>query len=323
MDEGIDQELVSVVVPTYERSAMLLRALDSVNSQTYSPIEVIVVDDNGIGSEQQLETEKRVASFHPRPGVAVKYIPRVKNGGGAAARNTGIEVSDGDYVGFLDDDDEFLPQKIELQVRVLRETAADVSYAHCVPDNRQTGGDTHYQHSCEGYPLFEQAYYGCLAATTQMIVRKEALTLVGGFTDSPSKQDSILLYKLLLAGCRVCCVPKVLSLYHQDPGLERISTRGKTLVGERVYSQLIRDSYDRFTLSQRRRIEHAIRWREGRLLLKQGKWLEALPLLLGSFALAPASAWKRITVVVGRKAKSKKTSAAGQAGLKSSDLTLD
>lgn len=303
MAENVTHELVSVVVPSYARSSTLVRALESIDSQTYSPIEIVVVDDNGIGTEQQLETERLVAAFEPRSGVAIRYVPRSENGGGAAARNSGIEASRGAFIGFLDDDDEFLPRKIELQVRALRETPADVSYAHCVPDNGQMGKDTHYQHCCEGLPLFEQAYYGCLAATTQLVVRKEALLSVGGFTDSPAKQDSILLYKLLLAGCKVCCVPEVLSLYHQDPGLERISTRGKTLVGERLYSKMIRESYDRFNLSQRRRLEHAIRWREGRLLLKQGKGTEALPLLISSIVLSPVEACKKVVTAIERKGK--------------------
>ena len=70
-----DGELVSVVVPTYARSEMLLRALDSLNRQTYSPLEIIVVDDNGAGCEQQLETQARVSSFSPRAGISLRETP--------------------------------------------------------------------------------------------------------------------------------------------------------------------------------------------------------------------------------------------------------
>ncbi len=294
--------LVSVIVPSYARPDMVVKALESINAQTYSPIEAVVVDDNGLGSELQLETEARVTSFSPRDGVTLKYVPRVKNGGGAMARNSGIEACEAGYVAFLDDDDEYLPRKIEMQMDALRSSGADFCYAHCKA-LLDDGGEIQYRRICEGVPLFEQAYCGCIAATTQWLVKKDALVAVGCFTDTPAKQDSILLYKLLLAGYRLCCAPEVLSFYHQETGFERISTRGKTLAGERLYSKLIRDSYDRFTASQRRRLEHAIRWREGRLLVKQGKRAEGLPLLASAFVIAPVASFKKAATAVGRKAK--------------------
>lgn len=70
--------LVSVVIPTYSRSDMLTRALESVNSQTYSNIEIVVVDDNGKGTNQQLETQARVLAFETRPGVELRYVVREK-----------------------------------------------------------------------------------------------------------------------------------------------------------------------------------------------------------------------------------------------------
>lgn len=294
--------LVSVVIPSYARPDKVVKALDSINSQTYSPIEAVVVDDNGIGSEYQLETEARVAAFSPRDGVTLKYIPRKNNGGGAMARNSGIEACAADYVAFLDDDDEYFPMKIEMQMNALGSSGADICYAHCkaILDD---GGEIQYQRNCQGVPLFEQAYCGCIAATTQWLAKKDAIMAVGCFEDTPAKQDSILLYKLLLAGCRLCCVPEVLSAYHQESGFERISTRGKTLVGERVYSKMIRDSYDRFTPNERRRLEHAIRWREGRLLVKQGRKAEGFALLATSFAFAPADACKKIATAARQASK--------------------
>ena len=108
--------LVSVVIPTYSRSAMLTRALESGNSLTYSNIESVVVDVIGKGTNQQLETQARVLAFETRPGVELRYVVREKNGGGSLARNTGIDASKADFVAFLDDDDEFLPRKLELQM---------------------------------------------------------------------------------------------------------------------------------------------------------------------------------------------------------------
>ena len=296
-------DLVSVVVPTYSRSEMLPRALESLNRQTYSPLEIVVVDDNGAGCEQQLDTQARVEAFSPRKGITLRYVPREKNGGGAMARNTGIQVSGGEYIAFLDDDDEYLPKKIELQMGALRDSGAAFCYAHCKTVVDGTDKEISYRRVCEGVPLFEQAYCGCIAATSQWLVRKDALLAVGCFTDTPSKQDSILLYKLLLAGYSVCCVPKVLSLYHEDEGVARISTRGKTLIGERKYAKMIRGSFDRFSPSQRRKLDHAMKWREAALLWAQHSRIEALPLYVSAFFDEPAAACRKLAWTAGHEAK--------------------
>jgi len=106
--------LVSVITPTYKRPKLLDRAIDSVLNQTYDRIEVIVVDDNNENTEYRRETEKLMERYNDLEEV--KYIKHQVNKNGAAARNTGIRNSKGEYIAFLDDDDEFLPRKIELQV---------------------------------------------------------------------------------------------------------------------------------------------------------------------------------------------------------------
>ena len=93
---------VSVIVPTYQRSERLRRALASVLAQTVEVLEIIVVDDASDDG-----TPSVVASLaDPR----VRYLVHDENRGLAAARNTGFEASRGAYVTFLDDDDELPPQ---------------------------------------------------------------------------------------------------------------------------------------------------------------------------------------------------------------------
>ncbi len=109
--------LVSCVIPTYKRSDMLPRAIQSVLNQTYSNIEVLIVDDNEPNDEYSLETQKTIAVFLKDPRI--KFIQQEKHINGAVARNVGINAAKGKYVAFLDDDDEWLPEKIEKQLAVL------------------------------------------------------------------------------------------------------------------------------------------------------------------------------------------------------------
>ena len=94
---------VSVIITTYKRADMLSRAINSVLNQTYKNIEVIVVDDNGNGSEYRLKTEIIMNKYSQIDNL--KYIKHKENKNGSAARNTGIREATGDIICFLDDDD--------------------------------------------------------------------------------------------------------------------------------------------------------------------------------------------------------------------------
>lgn len=112
-----DNDLVSVVIPTYRRSEMLPRAINSVLNQTYEDIEIIVVDDNNPNTKYREATKKIME--HYKDNSKIKYIKHDVNKNGSAARNTGIKYSSGKYVCFLDDDDYFYPCKIEKQLEFL------------------------------------------------------------------------------------------------------------------------------------------------------------------------------------------------------------
>jgi glycosyltransferase involved in cell wall biosynthesis len=101
------ESTVSVVIPTLNRPAMLLRALDSVANQTFPPQEVIVVVD---GPDDEIA--KLVQRAHP----SVRLLQMKTRSGAAVARNVGVQNARGAWIAFLDDDDEWLPRKLELQV---------------------------------------------------------------------------------------------------------------------------------------------------------------------------------------------------------------
>ncbi|MBE6965543.1 MAG: glycosyltransferase family 2 protein [Ruminococcaceae bacterium] len=109
--------LVSVIIPTYKRSEMLPRAIDSVLCQTYANVQIVVVDDNNPDTEWRKTTESTMKKYGEESRV--KYVCHEKNKNGAAARNTGIREADGEIVCFLDDDDWFYTEKIEMQVEYL------------------------------------------------------------------------------------------------------------------------------------------------------------------------------------------------------------
>jgi glycosyltransferase involved in cell wall biosynthesis len=115
---------VSVILPTYNRSKTLERAINSVLKQTYSELELIIVDDASTDN-----TEEIVNAFMNRDG-RVKYIKHSSNTGPAGARNTGIKMASGRYIGFQDSDDEWMPDKLEKQVKILDDSPSDTGMVY-------------------------------------------------------------------------------------------------------------------------------------------------------------------------------------------------
>lgn len=111
-------DLVSIIIPTYKRADYLNRAIESVLNQTYSSIEIIVVDDNDSNSPYRKNTETIMKEYETFNNV--NYIKHERNLNGSAARNTGIRVAKGNLIAFLDDDDEFINTKIENQVLLMK-----------------------------------------------------------------------------------------------------------------------------------------------------------------------------------------------------------
>ena len=166
---------VSVVIPTYNRAHVVGRSIDSALNQTYQDIEILIVDDRSTD-----ETFEAVKPFFRHPQV--RYLRHEKNKGHQAARNTGIRNARGDYVAFLDSDDTWIPEKIELQLDAINKKGEDrvvLTGWKMVNGPRQRLFEKHY----EGYVYPELLAsdgpgYGC------MLVPREWLRQIGFLDES-------------------------------------------------------------------------------------------------------------------------------------------
>lgn len=188
--------LVSVVIPTYGRSDLLVRAIDSVLDQTYDNIEIIVVDDNNSDSEHRKHTENVVKAYMANHELI--YIKHEKNTGGSAARNTGILVSKGEYVALLDDDDEWFSEKIEKQISYFETLDNDVGVIYCSYILKEYDRDKEYRRSEKGdlrkELLMLQFDPG---ASSTLVFRKDVLEKIGYFDESfEHHQDLEILIRL-------------------------------------------------------------------------------------------------------------------------------
>ncbi len=238
--------LVSVVIPTYQRPKFLGRAIESVLKQTYQNWELLVVDDNEPDSEARRETEAFMRRFES--DARVRYLKHESNKGGAAARNTGIEQARGEYVAFLDDDDEWLSEKLSLQVRELLNSSKAVSVFSGARVITSTGNER-YEHLppyAQGEIFPAILAFNFVGSTSAVLCRRRALELIGGFDATlPSAQDMDLYIRLARLGeFRVVELP--LFVRHEHAA-ERITHHrlGKVRAFERLYAKY-RQDYQRY-----------------------------------------------------------------------------
>ncbi|MEJ2610102.1 MAG: glycosyltransferase family 2 protein [Candidatus Thiodiazotropha sp.] len=103
---------VSIIIPTYNYAQFIKESIDSVLLQTYRDFELLIIDDGSTDDTEEIVTEIRDSRL--------KYI-KIPNGGVSVARNKGLELAQGEYIAFLDADDKWHPEKLELQVRIFNE----------------------------------------------------------------------------------------------------------------------------------------------------------------------------------------------------------
>lgn len=168
--------LVSVIIPTCNRSRYVCEAVESALNQTYSPMEIIVVDDGSID-----DTEAALNLYAGK----IKYLKSEVSQGVSVARNIALRQAKGKYVAFLDDDDLWLEEKIDKDVKFL-EVNADCGFVFCglyyFSDSMADMGKRILSKFEE--PKYEFLYDNCIIYSTSLVtMRKECLERVGLFDE--------------------------------------------------------------------------------------------------------------------------------------------
>ncbi|QHN50623.1 glycosyltransferase family 2 protein [Geobacillus stearothermophilus] len=247
--------LVSVIIPTYGRPNLLLRAINSVLNQSYSNIEIIVVDDNNPGSLERDQTQKLLEKYIQENKIM--YIKMDKNVGGALARNKGVEVCSGALICFLDDDDEYLPNKIELQVNKFIESNFKLSvvggYANILDND---GNLKRIEKNEIRGDVFKFQLSTNICTTSIAMINKEVFVKAGGFSNVPSSQEHILFIKIFNVNPLYDYVDApVVNIYHHNGA--RISTSMKKAEGAIFLHEYVSSFYDKLSKEEIRNINNA------------------------------------------------------------------
>ncbi|WP_324759665.1 glycosyltransferase family 2 protein [Haloarcula sp. GH36] len=210
---------VSVVVPTYNRPDLLSRALDSVLTQTVTDLECIVIDDCSSTSQAR----KVVESTNDD---RVRYARHEETKGSSAARNTGIEMAVGEYVAFLDDDDEWYPEKLERQLSLFEELTEEYGIVYCWMNYYDDTKDTiinRYRPRLSG-DIFPDMLDGQrIGSTSTLVVRRPVAETVNGFDENLIRGTDGDFIRRICRNYKVEFVPDVLVRYHVDHGHTRVT----------------------------------------------------------------------------------------------------
>lgn len=129
-----NKPIVSIITPNYNCSRFIAETIESVIAQTYTNWEMIIVDDCSSDGSYEIALE------YEKQDSRIKVLKNVKNSGAAVSRNKAIEVSQGEYLAFLDSDDLWMPEKLEKQLKFMQENNCDFSFTEY--EHIDENGDT-------------------------------------------------------------------------------------------------------------------------------------------------------------------------------------
>lgn len=211
--------MVSVIITTYKRPPEILeRAIQSVLGQTCQDWELLVVDDSPPDYVQRPDVESAVRQYEP---YGVRYLPHERNLGANAARNTGLANAKGDFVAYLDDDDEWLPEKLEKQLEAMASYGAGTALIYCGRlVHNDTDGSIHEAKILflDGEVFDQLILSNFIGSTSYPLLRTAALREIGGFDpELPASQDFDVWLRIAQKH-RVGFVRESLAKYHIHDG---------------------------------------------------------------------------------------------------------
>jgi len=250
---------VSVIIPTYRRSEFLTRAINSVLQQTYKNVEIIIVDDNGVGTADQIETEESLKNVFGGE-EHIKYIKNEKNVGASQSRNNGVANSCGEYICFLDDDDVYLPDKIEGQLKFMQDNGLELSFSDIkMFDDNDKQVDariySRYVKSTDNESLLKAHLMHHLTPTDVYMFSREGYNKTSGFkVGAVIGEEYILMLESIEIGLKIGYYNKITAIQYIH-NQARISQSVDKMKGDEEMMAIKEQYFDRLTSREIRYIK--------------------------------------------------------------------
>lgn len=203
--------IISVVIPAYNAAHTILETIDSVLQQTFTDFELIVINDGS--TDQTVELLEKIQDLRLK-------VFSYSNGGLPVARNRGIARASGDYIAFLDADDLWTADKLELQFAALQ-TYPEAGVAYSWTCNMSQAGEAFYPGHSVTYSgnVYAQLLLGnFLASGSNCLIRRNVIASAGEFDPTLKSYEDWDYWLRLAARCPFIVVPKYQILYRQSSG---------------------------------------------------------------------------------------------------------
>ena len=246
--------LVSCVIPTYRRCDTVTRAIDSVLMQTYPNVEVLVVDDNEPNDEYSIAVQEILKKYND--DGRVRYIQQKVHMNGAVARNEGIKAARGEYIAFLDDDDEWLNTKIEKQMSIFKRDSK-IDAVTCLWAMYKKGKEFRklpvYTADNIQFKILmrEVAVY-----TSTVILKRSAVLAFGGFDETLLRHQDLQFLTDAADKSKFGVVPEHLVKLHTDSEINRPNVE-KLINAKKAFFEAEKVIISNYSKKDRKRIKNA------------------------------------------------------------------
>lgn len=223
-DSALMEPKVSVVVPAFNRATTIGRSIDSVLNQTFDDFELIIVDDASTD-----DTIGVVAQYTDR---RIRLLRHSANGGVSAARNTGLQTARGQYVAFLDSDDEWSPRKLAKQVNQLNSLGDNVGLVYTGALVKDHLGRSEYRAPRYRGDIYRQLLVDNVitGSASGVMVRRSICQKVGGFDETLPAREDVDYWLRIAQHSLVDYLPEALVTIHASDSADRISLSRSSLV---------------------------------------------------------------------------------------------
>ena len=214
------QPLISIVTPNYNCGRFIAQTIESVLAQTYKNWEMFIIDDCSTDDSYSIAVE------YAKKDSRIKVFQNEKNSGAAVSRNKAIELSQGEYLAFLDSDDLWMPEKLELQLKFMQENNCDFSfteYEHIDEDNNSLLKIAKVIKKLTYKKMLMHCWSGCLT----VMYNQSKLGKV--YAQNIKKNNDHALFLRVLKKCKNGCgLPMILAQYRIRKG--SISSKKSTII---------------------------------------------------------------------------------------------
>ena len=279
----MNNDLVSVIITTYKRPPQMVnRAIQSVINQTYRNLEIIIIDDSPDNFRERTAVEKMILSIREKD-KRIKYIKHDKNKGACIARNTGIKNSNGNFIAFLDDDDEWLPTKLEKQLRLFKDPEVGLVYCSSFTINETSKSKKVRKGKFYKGFVFDQLLKGNFIGSTSFpLIRRECFNYCGMFDSNLKSSQDYDLWLRIAKRYKVDYVEEPLVNYYIH-GNARITTDPLSKIqGIITINEKYKEYFNLYPYSKSRRLMSLIPH-----YLKVGEKVKAKKIYYEAVKLAP------------------------------------